>query len=90
MSGIDTIPPKVVKLSADFLTPLLAKAMNTSITHNVFPEKAKTASVISSDKGKANQNKMSNFRPVSVLNTVCKSNGKVIKGQIACDMERYF
>ena len=45
-SGIDTIPPKLVKLSADFLTPLLTKAINTSIAQNVFPENAKTASVI--------------------------------------------
>ena len=35
-SGIDTIPPKLVKLSADFLSPLLTKAINTSIAQNVF------------------------------------------------------
>ena len=51
-SGIDTIPPKLVKLSADFLTALLTKAINTSIAQNVFPENAKTASVIPLDKGK--------------------------------------
>ena len=67
-SGIDTIPPKLVKLSADFLTPLLTKAINTSIAQNVFPENAKTASVIPLDKGKPNKNEMLNFRPVSVLN----------------------
>ena len=55
-SGIDTIPPKLVKLSADFLTPLLTKAINTSIAQNVFPENAKTASVIPLDKGKPNKN----------------------------------
>ena len=36
-SGIDIIPPKLVKLSADVLTLLLTKAINTSITQNVFP-----------------------------------------------------
>ena len=41
-SGIDTMPPKLVKLPADFLTPLvLTKAI--SIAQNVFPENAKTA-----------------------------------------------
>ena len=45
-SGFDTMPPKLVKLSADFLTPLLTKDINTSITQNVLPEKAKPASVI--------------------------------------------
>ena len=38
-SGIDTIPRKLVKLSADFLTPLLTKAINTSIARNVFSRK---------------------------------------------------
>ena len=89
-SGIDTIPPKLVKLSADFLTPLLTKAINTSIAQNVFPENAKTGSVIPPDKGKPNKNEMSNFRPVSVLNTFSKIYEKVIKDQIVCGMEKYF
>ena len=89
-SGIDTIPPKLVKLSADFLTPLLTKAINTSIAQNVFPENAKTASVIPLDKGKPNKNEMSNFRPVSVLNTFSKIYEKVIKDQIVHGMEKYF
>ena len=89
-SGIDTIPPKLVKLSADFLTPLLTKAINTSIAQNVFPENTKTASVIPLDKGKPNKNEISNFRPVSVLNTFSKIYERVIKDQIVCGMEKYF
>ena len=71
-SSGDTIPPKLVKLLADFLIPLLTKAINTSIAQNVFLEKTKTASVILLDKGKSNKNTMSNFIPVSVLNTFSK------------------
>ena len=89
-SGTDTIPPKLVKLSADLFTPLLTKAINTSIAQNVFPENAKTASVIPLDKGKSNKNEMSNFRPVSVLNTFSKIYERVIKDQIVCGMEKYF
>ena len=55
-SDIDTIPPKLVKLSADFLTPLLKKAINTSIIQNVFfPENAKAALMIPLNKGKLNK-----------------------------------
>ena len=89
-SSIDTIPPKLVKLSADFLTPLLTKAINTSIAQNVFPENAKTASVIPLDKGKPNKNEMSNFRPVSVLNTFSKIYERVIQDQIVRGTEKYF
>ena len=66
-SGID-----FSKLSVDFLTPLLAKTINTIITQNVFPENAKTVSVIPLDKGKPKKKEMSNLRPVSVLNTFSK------------------
>ena len=89
MSGIDTIP-KLVKLSTDFLTPLLTKVINTGITHIVFPENAKTASVIPLDKSKPNKNEMSNFRRMNVRNTFSKDYEKVIKDQLVCGMEKYF
>ena len=60
------------------------------MTQNVFPEYAKTASVIPLDRGKPNKNEMSNFRPVSLLNNFSKVYGKVIKDQIASGMEKYF
>ena len=72
MALIHAIPSKLVKLSADFLTPLLTKPINTSIAQNVFPENAKTASVIPLDKGNPNKNEMTNFRPLSLLNTFSK------------------
>ena len=62
------------------MTPLLTKAINSSIAQNVFPENAKPALAIPLDKGKPSKNEMSNFRPVSVLN----------KDQIVCGMEKYF
>ena len=51
------MPPKLLNLSADFLTTLLTKTINTSIAQNVFPENAKTTSVIPLDKGKPNKSK---------------------------------
>ena len=77
-TGIDTTPPKLVKLSADFLTP------------DVFPENTKTASVIPLDKGKPNKNEMSNFRPVSVGKTFSKVYERVIKDQIVCGFHRFY
>ena len=58
------------------------------MTNRVFPENAKTASMIPFDKGQPN--KMSNFRLVSVLNTFSKVYEKVIIDQIACGMKKYF
>ena len=87
-SGIDTIPPKLVKISADFLTLMLRKSINTNIRQKVFPENAKTASMILLDK--LNKTKMSNFRLVSVLNTFSKVYERVIKEQIVYGVEKSF
>ena len=43
---INTIPPKLMKIVADFLTPLLTAVLN------IFPGSAKIASVVSLDKRK--------------------------------------
>ena len=72
------------------LTPLLTVAINKSIEENIFPDSAKIASVIPLDKGKPNKNEISNYRPVSVLNTFSKFYEKVIKKQLVRFMEEYF
>ena len=77
-------------LIADFLTPLLTVAINKSIEENIFPDSAKIASVIPLDKSKLNKNEISNYRPVSVLNTFSKFYEKVIKKQLVRFMEEYF
>ena len=68
-AGIDTIPPK---RAADFLTQLLTVTINKGTEENIFPDSAKIASVIPLDKGKPNKNEISNYKPVSVLNTFSK------------------
>ena len=54
------------------LTPLLTVAIKKSIEENIFQVSAKIASVIPLDKSKLNKNEISNYRPVSVLNTFSK------------------
>ena len=52
----DTIPRKLIQISADFFSLFFTKTTNTSITQNLFPDNAKTVSVVSLDKGKINKN----------------------------------
>ena len=60
-----------------------------SIEENIFPDAARIASVIPLDKGKPNKNEISNYRPISVLNTFSKFYKKVIKKQLVRFMEEY-
>ena len=89
-TGIDTIPPKLIKVAMEFLTPLLTKSINSSIEHNIFPDLAKTALVVPLNKGKPNKNDFVNFRPVSILNTFSEIYERVIKNQLLHGMENVF
>ena len=88
--GIDTIPRKLIKMVSNFSSPILTTAINSSVENNVFPENTKVATVFPLDKGKPDKNDISNFRPVSLLNTFSKFCERVIKGQLVLSMENYF
>ena len=67
-TGIDTIS-QTDKMAVDFLTRPLTKSVNSSIEHNIVHTLAKMALVVPLDKGKLHKIDISNFRPVSILNT---------------------
>ena len=87
--GIDTIPPRFIKMASNFLVPILTTAINSSIENNLFPENAKVATVVPLDKGKPGKNDISNFRLVSLLNKFSKFYERVIKDQLVPSMENY-
>ena len=88
--GIDTIPNKLIKIVSNLLAPIFTTPINSSIENSVFPENAKVAPVVPLDKGKSDKNDISNFRPVSLLNTFLKIYKRVIKDQLVLSMENYF
>ena len=77
-------------MASNFLVPVLTAAITSSTENSVFPENAKVATVVPLDKGKSDKNDISNFRPVSLLNTFLKFYEKVIKDQLVLSMENYF
>ena len=57
----------------------------------MFPKNAKVATVVPLDTEKPEKkNDISNFRPVSLLNTFSKFYERVIKDQLVLSMENYF
>ena len=89
-TGTDKIPPKLVKISAEVLSQPLADATNNSIFKGVFPDNAKIASVSPIDKQSDDKTKVSNFRPVSVLNNFSKIYESVIKNQLISVLSNIF
>ena len=71
-------------------TTHLSIAINNSLKYGLFPDDAKIASVIPLDKVKSNKNEISNFRPVSILNTFSKIYERIIKDQLVSGLYKYF
>ena len=59
--------------------PWKPHALNTRVASNIFPSKAKRAAVTSLDKGGKYKTKITNYRPVSVLNVFSKFYERVMK-----------
>ena len=68
----------------------MADAINNSVSKGVFPDHAIIAFVSSIDKQSDDKNKVSNFRPVSVLNTFSKIYESVIKNQLNSVLNNIF
>ena len=87
--GVDTIPPKLIKIGADIIGEPLTQAINCCLRQGIFPENAKVASVVPLDKGKPDKYDVLNYRPVSILNALSKIYEKVIKNQLASYLDKY-
>ena len=77
-------------MASNFLASILTTAISFSIENSVFPDNAKVSSVVPLDKGKPHKNDISNFMPVTLLNTFSKFYERVIKDQLVLSMENYF
>ena len=88
--GVDTIPPKLIKIGADIIAEPLTPAINCCLCQGIFPDNAKVASVVPVDKGKPDKYDVLNYRPVSILNAFSKIYEKVIKNQSASYIHKYF
>ena len=79
--GIDGLPPKIIQITCDVLAKPLTDIINKSLKENTFPSKAKIAAILPLLK-KENRSDKKNYRPVSVLSTLSKVIGRILKDKI--------
>ena len=80
--GVDTIPPKLIKIGEDIIAEPLTQTINCCLRQGIFPDNARIGSVVPLDKGKPDKYDVLNYRPVRILNAVSKIYKKVIKNQL--------
>ena len=79
-TGIDNIGPKILKLSANVITPSLTFIINKSILSGEFPSLWKEAKVKPLYKAGAKDD-VNNYRPISILPTLSKLIEKWVNSQ---------
>ena len=87
--GDDKIPPALIKVAAEPLSTPLSIATNNSFKQNIFPDNGKVACVKPLDKKTENKHSISNFRPVSILNTFSKIYEKFSKDFLISEIEMF-
>ena len=70
-TGLDNIGPRILKLSANIITPSLEFIINKSISTGKFPSVWKEAKVKPMFKN-GNKEDVNNYRPISILPTISK------------------
>ena len=88
--GYDKIPPALFRMAAEPLSTLLSIAIKNSFKYNIFPSNAKVACVKPLDKKTEDKHCISNFRPVSILNTFSNIYEKFAKNLLVCNIEDFF
>ena len=71
MTGVDGIPPKLLKEIVEQISTTLAKVFNLSLEEGIVPSEWKDANSTHLFKGGL-RNKSDNYRPVSLTSLVCK------------------
>ena len=88
-TGVDMMPPTLVKLAANYLAEPLSQSINNSIKKGLFLKNAKVASV-AIDKKTDDKNSVLNFRPISVLNYFSKVYENILKTQLVEKINNLF
>ena len=85
-SGIDDIPPSVLKDTADVLAKPLARIINISLETGVFPSDWKTSKLTSIYKSGA-RDCIENYRPISIIPAISKIIEKIVHRQLSAYLE---
>lgn len=87
-TGLDNIGPKILKLSANILTPSLTFIVNKSIVSGAFPSSWKEAKVKPLFKS-GDKTDINNYRPISILPTVSKLIEKWVASQFSTYLNNF-
>ena len=87
-TGLDGITPRILKTTAETVSPTLLDIINVSLINGQFPETLKLAKVKPIHKG-GTRSDPSNYRPISVLPVISKIIEKHITKHLFAYLNKY-
>ena len=87
--GIDTIPPKIIKMLNDNICDNIESIANLMITQSLFPDQAQISSITPVFKIDDRMEKQ-NYRPISVLSCLSKVPEKIKFQQMGTAARKFF
>ena len=88
--GQDKIIPALIKMATGPLSTPLSMTINNNFKYNIFPNNAKVACVKPLDKKTKDKHCISNFPPVSILNSFSKIYENLVKTFWFFNTEEFF
>ena len=85
-TGMDDIPPKLLKIAAPIVSESLAFIFNRCIDSSIYPDEWKAAKVIPIHK-KDDKDDVNNYRPISVILCIAKIFERVVYNQLYAYIE---
>ena len=84
------IPPALIKMATEPLSTSLSIAINKNLKYNIFLSNIKVACVKPLNKNTEDKYCISNFRPVTILNTFSKIYEMFAKNLLVSNIEEFF
>ncbi|CAB4036437.1 Hypothetical predicted protein, partial [Paramuricea clavata] len=86
-TGLDDLPPGLLKDSAELIAAPLTHLVNLSLATNIFPADWKNAKIIPIYKSGAHSN-LDNYRPISILPVLSKIIEKIVHRQLMSFLDK--
>ncbi len=86
--GFDQIPTKIIQISASIISPSLSMIFNCSFRNHIFPDALKIAKIIPIFKSGVKE-KVSNYRPISILSVLAKVIEKLVFKRLMNHINRF-
>ena len=85
-TGLDDVPPSLIKDASQYIAAPLAYIINLSLSSGIYPAQWKNAKIVPVYKS-GSVSELDNYRPISILHAISKIAERLVHDQLAKFLE---